>query len=254
MNILVTILQCRRVVLPYLFLRYTLPMMRAKIDGVVTVHLVRHEYLLPDINPHETSRLPVAKELLAREWTEEGRYAPATITTHSEQFARYPSIPSRRIAAEFAERHIHDLHLWLEDDALVYDVDCADWLGIMGENRAAVYRTNAFGYINAAYYLCTSELDNELLAALKEKDRWNLNASMYLNEGGEKILNLDSPRVEPLLTKLAGKRIAHLRPEAAARHNSRKPESTAALKSLVERVCPSELGLLAIDFPNVAWV
>jgi len=253
MKILVTILQCRRVALPFLFIRYALPMMKSARGCSVCVHLVQHDYLLENTNAHETSMLPASKQRLVAEWTAAGRYAGAIITRHSEQFARYPSIPSRRIAAEFAAHHDHDLHLWLEDDAFVYDEDCGNWADTLGTNLIGAYRENAFGYINTAHYVCRPELDLQLLPLLRESENWNLEVSMYTIEGGRKMLNLSSPRIEPTITRLAEKRVTQFRPAAASRYNTRKPESIVALKSLLNRVCPAELHWLNLDFPGNLW-
>jgi hypothetical protein len=253
MKILITILQCRRVALPFLFIRHALPMMKAVSGSSVCVHLVQHEYLLEDANPHETSTLPPSKQQLVTEWTKEGRYAGAIITRHSEQFPQYPSIPSRRIAAEFAAKHGPDVHLWLEDDAFVYDEDCGTWSETLGTHLVGAYRENAFGYINAAHYVCRPEIDRQLLLLLRDPDKWNLCASMYIIQNGQKTLNLSSPRIEPTLTRIAAKRIAQLRPTAASRHNARKPESVVALKTLLKRVCPADLHWLALDFPGDLW-
>jgi hypothetical protein len=253
MKILVTILQCRRVALPFLFIRYSLPMMRSAPGCSVHVHLIQHEYLLDNINAHETSKLPRSKQQVVAEWTDAGRYAGAIITRHAEQFSQYPSIPSRRIAVEFAACHDHDLHLWLEDDAFVYDEACGNWSDTMGTSLIGAYRENAFGYVNTAHYVCRPELDLQLLPLLREPKNWNLNVSMYTDECAGKTLNLSSPRIEPTITRLAARRVTQLRPSAASRYNVRKPESIFALKRLLDRVCPADLNWLNLDFPDVLW-
>jgi hypothetical protein len=253
MNILVTILQCRRVALPFLFVRYAVPMMRAQRGCSVCVHIVQHECLLKNINAHETSKLPASKQDLVVEWTEGGRYSGAFITRHSEQFERYPSIPSRRIAAEFAARQTYDLHLWLEDDAFVYDVDCARWSENLDANVVGSYRENNFGYVNTAHYVCRPSLDIQLLPFLGREEFWDLASSMYMIKDGVKALNLSSPRIEPTITRLATKRIAQLPSCAAARYNARKPESIVGLKRLLRQACSGDLHTLSIDFPDTAW-
>jgi hypothetical protein len=228
-------------------------MMRASPCDRVTVHLVQHELSLPGTNPHATSLQSPEKQRLVAEWTRDGRYSDARVIRHAEQLAHYPSIPSRRMAMESAAAEAYDFHLWMEDDAFVFDPDWRVWPNAMNGNRVGAFRRNAFGYVNAAHYVSTPEHDALLLGELRRPELWNLYTSMYLVQNGEKVLNLHAPRIEPAITRLAAGRVGKLNARVAARHNPRNPAAAEELKDLLRGVCPDDLELLELDFPEVLW-
>lgn len=249
MKILVTILQCRRVVLPHLFIKYAVPMMQ-KIPGVeVSVHIIQHSAPKDLSSRMATSSYPIEKENLVREWTKEGKYQGALITTHEESCTADPSLPSWQKGYEYALQTDADFYMWLEDDAFVYDRNCGLWPDVLKGALVGFYRDEPDGYIRNAHYVCNKEFVKYFLPFLQDTSLWNIKISIFSDEE-KRILNLDAPRMEPRITKLAGTRKIKLDSKCAARY-SKKQENQARLKELLTNICPDELHLLSIDFPDL---
>jgi hypothetical protein len=248
MKTLVTIIQCRRVVLPHLFARYSLPMMLGKLGGDVGFNLIQH-CCPPSITSRmETSKYPVEKEELVRQWSASGKFGAAKIIRHGEANSRDPALASWRIGFEQALKSQAELFLWMEDDAFVYDPDCDKWSSLLGKARVGSYRREPFGYIRNAHYVCTRPFVEEFLPLLRDENLWDMSRSIYSDEK-RRILDIDAPRMEPMLTKHAGTSLVDLNQNAAARY-SHDPARRGPFLGLLARVCPRDLGQLSIDFPD----
>lgn len=158
MRVVVTILQCKRAFLPYVFVRYCQPLMRDVTGWDFRTWIIRHEAM--GGGPLSTNRSKRTNQRVLQ-WQDEGMYEGAEVFSHSEWFPALPSLPSFLMAAEIALREDADYHLWLDDDAIVLDEECA-WEGI---REAGVYRENDI--INQAYFVSRPMLDARMTDMLR---------------------------------------------------------------------------------------
>lgn len=167
----VTILQCRRAVLPHIFIKYVLPRMQAVFPGHLACVVVQHRVDASGGNPRlESLGMGNAGFDLVREFTAEGRYEGADILSHTIVHKPYPSIPSYHFAVQAALDRCADFHLWLEDDALVYDPDCSYWDELLGPSEVGVYWR--FHELNSAYLLTRRRFDDRIVKPLSDYARW----------------------------------------------------------------------------------
>lgn len=171
MKLVVTILQARRVVLPYFFCRYALPRMQAVFPGEIEVVLVQHRSLPqnPDVFL-ETSATDPERGRRVVQWTEAGKFEPATVVTHDHHVPNYPSIPTFHLACKTALERNADFHLWIEDDALVVDESCGHWPEVFGRREMGVYRH--FSDVNAAFFVTRPSFDERALPGLADFGPW----------------------------------------------------------------------------------
>ena len=247
MLLAITILQCRRVSLPHIFLTEVLPKLKANFPGEVKTALIQHSAKSTVRNTMETSILPPEREDLVFDWTKSGMFPSAEVIRHQELMTNEPAMPSRRLAIEFAFEHNADFHLWIEDDAIVY-ASGTTWDQEMRGNEVGIFKEKE--YINAAYLLTTPSLDEKLIEGFSNSSLWDLNASMYHQTARGKELNLQSPRVEPFISRIAQRPWARLTGEAE-RINFRKPESILWLKALLIKICPQKRCLIEFDYPEI---
>jgi len=160
---LATILQCKRAFLPHVFVRYCVPFMKDVLGCDMKVFIIQHQAKpMPD-GPLETNRSPKGSSRV-EEWTKEGMYDGATIIPHKEWFPALPSLPSVLMAAGLGVELGADFHLWLDDDAVVFDEDCS-WAG---PEDVCVYRANDI--VNQAYFVSKARLDERIINMLRTKD------------------------------------------------------------------------------------
>ncbi len=233
MKALVTILVCRRVVMPYLFMRYALPRMREVFPGPFDALLIQHKAGVPRLTRRlVTTQLDKDREDLLDQWIAEGRYGDARIETHAEWHAPYPHIPSHRRAAEAALRGGYDFHLWLEDDALVLDPTCDRWDDQLGSAEVGVYRPRLH-QINCSYFVTRPSFDSRVLPWLRRTWAWR-----------------EFHRIEDWFrAKCAGEPAVLEQSYATKNHHQEYPYTGMRwLVDAVNRLCPEELDTLAIDF------
>jgi hypothetical protein len=256
MRVLATILQCKRVVLPHLFVRHAWPAMRERLGGGMDVLLVQHAARAPEPGRRHghTGHLPEDRLDEVRRWTRAGRYPGARILRHEEWFDRYPSLPSYRRAVEAALEGGYDLHLWLEDDAFVYDPACDAWADRMVGHDVGVFgfadeREDGGGrhrFVQVSHLLTTPAFDRRILRALRQRRGWDRGARLFgrsrWRRRGPK--RLDPRRIEPRATRLA-RSPARLDPGCAGKHHR---GATAELHAALSRIVPPDaLTLLAHD-------
>lgn len=223
--------------------------MRELLGGSFEAFLVQHSYNVPSHSPLETSGLPDKRLELVREWTNRGMYPHATIIKWGEYFPRYPQIPAMEIAAQIAIREKADFHLWIEDDALVFDLKCHEWTTRVADGSVGMYRNKEEGYVNSAYFLSTRSFDRQFETLLANRQFWDINKSMYHLVNAKKLLNVDAPRIESQIARLAGQNKTLLDEEAAARYNRTDHQSYFQLRRLVRSINPELEAMLALDFP-----
>lgn len=233
MKLVVTILQARRVVMPYIFVKHALPKMKAVFPGEIETVLIQHRSL-PDPTRTdaflETTSTDPSWSRRVVEWTEAGRYEGADVVTHEVHNPSYPSIPTfHRACVEALDRGA-DFHLWIEDDALVCDLSCGQWPRLFGWREMGVYRY--FSEINAAFFVTRPAFDRRALPKLERYDTWTKDERIerYLRR------TLRTPRV-------------HLNPAYAVRtHRNAFPYTgTRFVADMVRRIAPEDLALLDLE-------
>ncbi|NJK88217.1 MAG: hypothetical protein HC923_01700 [Myxococcales bacterium] len=157
--------------LPYFFVRYALPQMRVVFPGTIEAVIVRH-VRAPRMagNFLDTNATDAAWDARVEDWTKEGRFEGAEIVTHEIQNPTYPSIPTFHLACRAALERDADFHLWIEDDALVCDLDCATWPERFGSRELGVYRY--FSEINAAFFVTRRSYDARIVEGLSRYEGW----------------------------------------------------------------------------------
>lgn len=238
MKLVVTILQNRRVSLPYLFLEHALPRMRATWPGDVESVLVQHRADAASANSRFGSLQGSARgqnEALerVRRWTDvDGRYDSADeVLVHTEVYRPYPSLPSVRLAVEAALARGAEFHLMIEDDAIVCDEECGDWPAYFGPSEVGVYRY--YHYINSAFVVMRPRFLERILPGLRDAERWGARS-----------------RLERFLFRNLRTTRTHLNPAAAVRAHPREFPYTGAgyVADFVRRLAPADAHLLDIDF------
>lgn len=225
-------MQCRRVVLPYLFVRYCWPEMQEAFGGELSVVLIQHEARNQRFGRLRSTRLGQERQELVRQWTAEGRYAGAQIVRHDDWHEPYPSLPSVRRCAEVALSQGADFHLWMEDDTLVLDRQCGQWDARLGSAEVGVYRPGMH-MVNICFFVSRPGFDRRILPRLRRLwtfQRFN--------------------RVEPWLRKKHPGQPALLNAADAVRHHHKEYPYTG-MRYLVDKVlqvAPEEVGLLELDF------
>ena len=230
MKVVVTILQARRAVLPYIFLKHVLPRMRRMIDGQVEVAIIQHRKIPRNADTFLATNKTAGGTQRVADWTRSGRFEAATIIGHDIEHPPYPSIPSFHLACEAALERRADYHLWLEDDALVWDEECDRWPEIFGPREIGVYRS--FSAINASYFVSRPDFDQRILSGLADYGHWSRKR-----------------RLEPWLWQNLRTRRVRLSPRYAVRTHFREYPFTGDrfVVDMVRRLCPQDLQLLDLE-------
>lgn len=232
MKAVVTILQCRRAVLPHLFVKHVLPRMRQWFPGPVDCVIVQHRV---DASGGKTALESLAQGsagiATVREWTAAGRYAGAEIIGHEIIHRPYPTVPGYHLAVAAALERGADYHLMLEDDAIVIDPECGRWDERLGRSEVGVYRR--FHEINTAYYVARASFDRRIVARLADYRAFTWKR-----------------RMEPFLRSQLRTSRAYLEPSYAVRYHHREYPYTG-LRYVVDRIralAPEDVPLLDVDF------
>lgn len=184
MKCIITILQNKRIALPYIFNKYCMPALCKRFNGKIELFHIFH-------NTHVSTSAMASNKIDASEIKKVEQailadlFAEATIISHKEINKEMPSLPSFKLALKIARQEKADLHLWMEDDAIIYDKDCNSWATSLGNADAGLYmNTNEKEMINTAYFLSTREFDERFTNILDEfnknlqvigstKGKWN---------------------------------------------------------------------------------
>ena len=244
MKCVVTILQNKRVALPFLFGKYSLPAMRKAFGGEVKLYHIFHDMHVEDKQLQSNKVYDLSDVNRVWEFIYRGFYNEAKFVPHQEVNTELLSLPSMMKAAEVAIEEKADFHLWLEDDAIVYDLECGKWAELMKGATVGLYRSTVKQQmINPSFFVSTVEYDRKLLEALKD----------YKKEPHEKFAQYGS-QIEHLLWTLCENPVL-LNSAAAQRHHPYGtkwsvwlPELKEWLKSTIPDIQPEHVGLLDIDF------
>ena len=242
MKAIVTIFQCKRVVLPYIFTRYCYPIMKDIFPGKMELNIIQHVggFTSVPLTHLVTSHLNNSKLELVQKWTEAGRYDGANIIQHKEKWPLYPHMPSFKHGVELAVKGKFDYHLWLEDDALVLDENCDKWSEYIPDGSIAT--CNSSKIVCVAHFLSTLGFDKKVLPIVSDKDIWRLGGSNFKKDG-----SLKPWRVEARFAIEAGDNRVLLKAKRARMHKN-KVENRQRVLDLIKYVAPGEEHLLALDF------
>src|SRR5579859_679223 len=151
MKCIITYFQNKRIALPYIFNRYCFPKMKEIFPGEMKLYHIFHNLHIKD-NLLESNRIEENKLKQTTEFIH--KYKGACIIPHKKVFPELYSIPSYKIGVVMALKESADLHLWLEDDAIVYDMNCKTWPEKMIGKDVGLYRqTMHISMINCAFML-----------------------------------------------------------------------------------------------------
>lgn len=168
MKIIATIFQCKRVAMPYFFIKYCVPLMRKLSAFDFEIYLIQH--LTPTyLFGLETSNITGLEKV--EQWTKEGKFYGAHIVQHSEVYKTCPALPSYKLGVEIFLREKGDLHIWLEDDAMIMDDDPKSWFAI---KSVGTYRVS--DNIPIRHTITTRSFDIDILH-LMNTEQWNLDWS-----------------------------------------------------------------------------
>ncbi len=261
MKAVITIFQCKRVVLPYIFIRYCLPKMQQIFPGEMKVFLIQHLANVSNLCM-QSGDICDSKLDLVKQWSDDDKFSGAEIIRHAEVVPKHPALPSYRIGVETALREHADFHVWLEDDALIFDEECSRWSEIIGEKDVGVYRPRS-NFIHVAYLVSRPDFDKRILEMMETEELWDIGSTkkpffrkrFFRRLLSYATLNLYeygfSPpigHVEYFMTKACKTKKIALNANFAARfHQGIDPQ---LIINMVKKVAPSELSLLKVDFES----
>lgn len=254
MKCVVTILQHKRVAMPYLFGTYSLPMMQERFNGEVKLFHIFHAS--NGLASHMTSNRVLGAERVeqVQQFIDSGHYANAIILNHTTTSDKWPTLPSLQLAAATALKEEADFHLWLEDDAIVYDEACSTWATALGSGDVGLFMdTNEKQMVNTAYFLSTREYDARFINMLAEYR--GVNTELTTNKCDWDKYAGKGSLIEHLAWRAARKPI-YLGPNKAFRHHQYQKFSKTGtdvrdwLVKHVPGISPLDLGLLQRDFDD----
>lgn len=254
MRCVVTIMQNKRVAMPYYFGRYSYPSLLAKFRGdVKLIHVFHSRHVEP--TGLASNKMSIEHIDKVRRAIKGNMYPDAKIFEHTELCSTTPMMPSLKLALQLALKEHADFHLWLEDDAIVYDQQSDTWATTLGSADVGLYQdTDSKQLINTAYFLSTREFDKRFERVLEEfskdmsipdtvKGRWD----DYANKGS---------LIEHCAWRAARKPV-YLGPDKAYRHHPHQTKSKktcAMVRTWLEDHIPNisnrDLELLASDFQD----
>ena len=147
-----------------------------------------------------------------------------------------------------------DFHLWIEDDAIVYDTECNVWATTLGSGDVGIYRDNSEKQmINMAYFLSTKEFDQRLRQLLCEFHK-NMNISQ--NKGKFDEFKRQGNLIEHMFWR-AARDLIYLGPDKVIRHHPHPTPYKKTgkdvrewLKKNIPNIEDEDLDVLQIDFDD----
>lgn len=229
MKLSITYLLNKRSSLPNIFEKYSLPVFQKYYSTKLTY--IHHNIHISDPKL-ESNREDESGLLRVREFLSTREHI-----SHKEINPELYLLPSCKIALSLTE----ELHLWLEDDAIVYDPLCYLWKDLMKDSEVGLFRHTS-DMFNCAFLLTKKEYDDRLLGELEN----------YKDDG------LDYPNssyFENLLYKISHNHCV-LHPYAAIRHHPRGPWKCTCLQvkqwlqENIPDITEEDLSLLHHDFQD----
>ncbi len=192
----ITIFQCKRAILPHFFIRYIYPQMKALFPGEMKLYLIQHT---PTGGQNCTKSATMSDDNLkmVRDWTDNGMFEGASIIQHSDFCQNDAVLPTYRRGVKLALDESADFHLWIEDDALVFDRGCGSWTETLKDKEVGVYRD--YNMINCAFFVGTPSYEKKIYDIMLDESKWNQRAAFWLPDRRE--MDINAPKIEPILTK-----------------------------------------------------
>jgi hypothetical protein len=170
MRCVITYFQNKRIALPYIFGKYCLPEMKKHFPGEIQLFHIFHNIHVKD--PRLASTRDYTEQDLSKVRSFLPQYKHANIISHSELIPDMYTLPSFRIGMKVSILAKADLHLWLEDDAIV--MDTFDWLKTYKDEDVLLYRnTISDRMANCAFMITSNSYDRKALRALRHFKRDN---------------------------------------------------------------------------------
>lgn len=235
MKVIATIFQCKRVSLPYLFIKYCVPKMRELSGFEFDVYLVQH--LTPVYHAClETSTINGVEKV--KKMTDEGKFEGAHIIQHSENNDMCPPLPSYKKGVEVFLREKGDLHIWLEDDALIMDKNPRRWLDI---KDVGTYIRLPF--VPVRHTITTRAFDERMLQKMNT-EQWDASAWGRKYWFGCPLKG----HPEYFMTECCKKKLHLKRKFAVFHHDGPSWKVRVDLNFLKEFIPQDELKILDLDF------
>lgn len=234
-KLVITILQCKRVAAPYFFINYVYPKWKEILKDNVELVLIQHKSNIQKGQFGETNKLPDDRIQLVEDWTKKGRFSHADIVEFDIIHNNYSTIPGYYMMTQAAINRGADLHLWLEDDAIVFDPNPKNWDHILGTREIGVWGN--YAQLNIAHLLTRSTYDRRIFEGLKNYQRWDSKHLLKRN-------------IEPWLRSKKKTSRAYLPPEYCVRSHIRNYPNCGLryLADVVRNLAPDEAEILDIDY------
>lgn len=247
---LITYCQNKRVSLPYIFGKYVFPEMKKRFNGEL---LYYHIWNCSHDPTHTTTsnKLDVANIEKVQRAYYRNMFKEAELIVHYWINNEWPGLPSVIEATELAKKLDVDFHLCMEDDAIVYDMDCDKWATILGSGDVGTYmNTVSKEMINCAYVLGTREFDNRLSLMLQEFKR---TITLPCNKQNYESYNGKYSMIEHIFYRAARQPI-YMGTDKAFRHHpyptftKTGKDVCAWLKKTIPHITKEDLALVSGEF------
>jgi hypothetical protein len=240
----ITIIQNKRVSLPFIFGRYCLPRMKDLFDGEIELYHVFHDFHFQH-DELESNRSYGELHLdRVRMFIDGEAFSEAKIIRHREVNYDHFAVPSFIKAAEVALEREADFHLWMEDDAIVLDEDCDRWGELLKGCDVGIYRdTRRHKMFNTAFFLSTREFDEKAVTALRGYERDSAVDYFKMGHGSQ---------IEHTMWR-ASRKQAVLNKRYASRHHPGGKWGTVSelrkwVKDAIPEITDEHLSYLYLDF------
>jgi hypothetical protein len=169
MRCVITIIQNKRIALPYIFNKYCLPMYKKCFRGDVKLFHIFHNCHGNQGALYSNASMGEGHVRKVMKFIKDKQFPEAKIIEHNTVSKEWPALPSYKLAIDVAIREKADFHLWMEDDAIIYDRNCNTWALTLGSGDIGLYRdTDKKEMVNIAYFLSTNEYDRRLKRLMHE--------------------------------------------------------------------------------------
>lgn len=245
MRLLVAISQSKRVVLPHLFLKYSLPAIQKVVqaDALVAQHLYSSKAAQSVKCYYETRKMPERHFGTVRQWIREEKFAPAQLVQTTEYRGAYPSLHNWQKILTQAQQY--DYTLVLEDDAFLYEENCQQWFDLVASKQLGAFENfekQGIPLVKSAWVLFGREFVEGILPHFMDWKNWNCRQAIVL-KGKPNPRRLESA----LALFSEGKRVSLDNATVARVHSGKNWEKLIPLL-LRAGATQEEIKLLSIDY------
>jgi hypothetical protein len=140
--------------------------MRAIFPGEIKVFIIQHTRQgVANVKHLDSNRLINYSLEDVADWTKRGMYSEATIIDNHTWNPDDPALQSFIIGMETSLKEKADFHVWLEDDALLCDLECDKWPELLKDKEVGVYYKN--NIVNPAFLVTKQSFDEKILKLAK---------------------------------------------------------------------------------------